>query len=162
MYDYMYDYMYDNDVYHQTLMLTNDLNERDEQISMLKQQATNLQTALSQKEKMYEQDALVRMQLGKKLEQVLMDKEEVMEENELLQVGENLPFVFLLMRTMFVCIFMFYISFYISISINVGAIGILACFVGCSDGWWEIVFRNQPLYCCWLLVMYMSAFVCNL
>lgn len=69
----------------QTLMLTNDLNERDEQISVLKQQAVALQTALAQKEKMYEQDALVRMQLGKKLEQVLMDKEEVMEENELLQ-----------------------------------------------------------------------------
>ena len=70
----------------QTLMLTNDLNERDDQIVTLKQQAAALQTALSQKEKMYEQDALVRMQLGKKLEQVLMDKEEVMEENELLQV----------------------------------------------------------------------------
>ena len=68
------------------LMLTNDLNERDAQIVALKASETALKTALAQKEKMYEQDALVRMQLGKKLEQVLMDKEDAMEQLELMTV----------------------------------------------------------------------------
>jgi hypothetical protein len=68
------------------MMLTNDLNDRDEQIAALRQRETLLQQTYSQKEKMWEQDALVRMQLGKKLEQVLMDKEELQEENEMLHV----------------------------------------------------------------------------
>jgi hypothetical protein len=70
----------------QMMMLTNDLNDRDEQIAALRQRETLLQQTYSQKEKMWEQDALVRMQLGKKLEQVLMDKEELQEENEMLHV----------------------------------------------------------------------------
>ena len=34
---------------------------------------------------MYEQDAMVRMQLGKRLEQVFIDKEEALEQIRLLQ-----------------------------------------------------------------------------
>ena len=34
---------------------------------------------------MHEQDALIRLQLGKRLEQVLMDKEEALEELDLVQ-----------------------------------------------------------------------------
>jgi hypothetical protein len=70
----------------QMLMLTNDLNDRDEQINVLRGREAGLQQQYSQKEKMWEQDALVRMQLGKKLEQILMDKEDLQEENEMLHV----------------------------------------------------------------------------
>lgn len=68
------------------LSLTNDLNERDDQILELKSRETALKTLLAQKEKMYEQDAMVRLQLGKRLEQVLMDKEEAQEQLEAMRV----------------------------------------------------------------------------
>ena len=68
----------------QMLSLTNDLNERDEQILELKSREAALKNLLAQKEKMYEQDAMVRLQLGKQLEQVLMDKEEAQEQLEMM------------------------------------------------------------------------------
>jgi len=69
----------------QSLSLTNDLNERDEQIFALKKRDAELTSSLMKKDKIYEQDALVRIQLGKRLEQVLMDKEEALEQYELLK-----------------------------------------------------------------------------
>ena len=44
-----------------------------------------METTLAANEKMHEQDALIRLQLGKRLEQVLMDKEEALEELDLVQ-----------------------------------------------------------------------------
>ena len=50
-----------------------------------------MQQSLAQKEKMYEQDAMSRMQLGRRLEQVLMDKEEAVEQLEMMKVCLSLP-----------------------------------------------------------------------
>ena len=51
--------------------MTNDLNEREDQIIAYKKREVLLEQRLSAKEKLYEQDTMVRLQLGKKLEQVL-------------------------------------------------------------------------------------------
>lgn len=69
------------------LILTNDLHERDEQIAMLKKKEEQFEQILIDRDNMFKQDALVRMQLGKKLEQVLMDKEEALEQLELMTVS---------------------------------------------------------------------------
>lgn len=49
-------------------------------ILKLKKQESLLETALAATERLQEQDAIVRLQLGKRLEQVLLDKEEAYEE----------------------------------------------------------------------------------
>lgn len=59
---------------------SNDLNEKDDMILKLKKQESLLETALAATERLQEQDAIVRLQLGKRLEQVLLDKEEAYEE----------------------------------------------------------------------------------
>lgn len=64
----------------QTLALTNDLNDREDQIIALKKREAALEENLKIRERMYAQDAQVRLQLGKRLEQVLMDKEEIKDE----------------------------------------------------------------------------------
>eukprot|EP01034_Spumella_vulgaris_P021600 gene21600-27638_t len=69
----------------QMLILTNDLNERDEQIAALKKKEEQFEQMLVDRDNMFKQDAMVRMQLGKRLEQVLMDKEEAMEQLELMK-----------------------------------------------------------------------------
>jgi hypothetical protein len=66
--------------------MTNDLNEREDQIIAYKKREVLLEQRLSAKEKLYEQDTMVRLQLGKKLEQVLLDKEDLREQIESLQV----------------------------------------------------------------------------
>ena len=70
----------------QMLVLTNDLNEREDQIIAMKKREEAYIEQLASKDRMYEQDAMVRMQLGKRLEQVLMDKEEVKDELDSLKV----------------------------------------------------------------------------
>jgi hypothetical protein len=72
--------------YIQMLVLTNDLNEREDQIIALKKREEAYTEQLASKDRMYEQDAMVRMQLGKRLEQVLMDKEEIKDERDNLLV----------------------------------------------------------------------------
>eukprot|EP00604_Paraphysomonas_vestita_P001096 CAMPEP_0174819432 /NCGR_PEP_ID=MMETSP1107-20130205/2650_1 /TAXON_ID=36770 /ORGANISM="Paraphysomonas vestita, Strain GFlagA" /LENGTH=681 /DNA_ID=CAMNT_0016032889 /DNA_START=1494 /DNA_END=3539 /DNA_ORIENTATION=- len=64
----------------QMLVLTNDLNEREDQLIAMKKREEAYLEQLASKDRMYEQDAMVRMQLGKRLEQVLMDKEEIKDE----------------------------------------------------------------------------------
>lgn len=73
----------------QILILTNDLNERDEQIASLKRKEEQFEQMLVDRDNMFKQDAMVRMQLGKRLEQVLMDKEEAYEQLELMKVDNN-------------------------------------------------------------------------
>ena len=73
----------------QMLVLTNDLNEREDQIIAMKKREEAFKEQLASKEKMYEQDAKVRMQLGKRLEDVLMDKEEIKDELDNLKVIVN-------------------------------------------------------------------------
>ena len=70
--------------------MTNDLNEREDQIIALKKREAVLEENLKMKEKMYAQDAQVRLQLGKRLEQVLMDKEEIKDELDSLKVNIEL------------------------------------------------------------------------
>ena len=68
------------------LVLTNDLNEREDQLIAMKKREEAYLDQLANKDRMYEQDAMVRMQLGKRLEQVLMDKEEIKDELDDLKV----------------------------------------------------------------------------
>jgi hypothetical protein len=72
------------------VQLTNDLLEREEQILELKRREADYSQKIQSKDKLYEQDASVRMQLGKKLEQVLMDKEEALEQVGLLKVRHSM------------------------------------------------------------------------
>ena len=69
----------------QMLMLTNDLNDREDLIIQYKARENELKQTIATKDRMYEQDAMVRMQLGKRLEQVFIDKEEALEQIRLLQ-----------------------------------------------------------------------------
>jgi len=62
------------------LQLTNELNDRENEIAQLKRREAVYEQTLKAKEKMYEQDANVRMQLGRRLEQILLDKEEAKDE----------------------------------------------------------------------------------
>lgn len=64
----------------QMLVMANDLNDREEQIVLLKKKEEHYEQTLSERDNMFKQDAMVRMQLGKRLEQVLMDKEEALEQ----------------------------------------------------------------------------------
>lgn len=73
------------DTTRQMLILTNDLNERDETIAQLKRREEQFERTLVDRDNMFKQDAMVRMQLGKRLEQVLMDKEEALEQLELMR-----------------------------------------------------------------------------
>ena len=66
--------------------MTNELLEREEQIQELKRRDAEYSQKIATKDKLYEQDAVVRMQLGKRLEQVLMDKEDAMEQIEFYKV----------------------------------------------------------------------------
>ncbi len=50
-----------------------------------KARENELKQTIATKDRMYEQDAMVRMQLGKRLEQVFIDKEEALEQIRLLQ-----------------------------------------------------------------------------
>ena len=65
---------------------TNDLNEKDNVIIKLKKRQISLENIIAANEKLHEQDAIVRLQLGKRLEQVLLDKEEAYEELDLFKV----------------------------------------------------------------------------
>jgi hypothetical protein len=67
------------------LVLTTDLNEREDQVTAMKKREAAYEEQLANKERLYEQDAMVRMQLGKRLEQVLMDKEEIKDELDMLK-----------------------------------------------------------------------------
>lgn len=73
----------------QLVVMANDLNERDEQIALLKKKEEHYEQTLIERDNMYKQDAMVRMQLGKRLEKVLMDKEEAMEKLELMRVSSD-------------------------------------------------------------------------
>lgn len=68
------------------MTITNELNERDKTIVDLRAKESSLLSTLKQKESMHEQDAMMRIQLGKRLEQVLMDKEEAVEQLEMMRV----------------------------------------------------------------------------
>lgn len=70
----------------QLVVLTNELNERDNQIAMLKKKETHYEQTLQERENLFKQDTMVRMQLGKRLEQVLMDKEEALDQLDALRV----------------------------------------------------------------------------
>ena len=62
------------------------MNEKDDSIAKLMKRQLFLETMLTANEKLHEQDAIVRLQLGKRLEQVLLDKEEAYEELDLFKV----------------------------------------------------------------------------
>ena len=71
----------------QNLTFMNELNERNGEIAAFKRRQDVLEATLKAKEKVYEQDIEVRMKLGRRLEQIFLDKEEVME--ELYEVKEH-------------------------------------------------------------------------
>ena len=71
----------------QNLTFMNELNERNAEIAAFKKREEVLEATLKAKEKVYEQDIEVRMKLGRRLEQIFLDKEEVTE--ELYEVKEH-------------------------------------------------------------------------
>ncbi len=73
----------------QLLRVNNELVEKDELIAKFKGQEVLYEQKLVEKDNIYKQDAMVRLQMGKRLEQVLMDKEDALEHLELLKVTPN-------------------------------------------------------------------------
>jgi hypothetical protein len=71
----------------QLVVMTNELNERDSQIALLKKKEEHYEQTLQERENLFKQDTMARMQLGKRLEQVLMDKEEALDQLEVLRVS---------------------------------------------------------------------------
>ena len=65
----------------------NELNERNAEVASFKKRQEVLEATLKAKEKVYEQDIEVRMKLGRRLEQIFLDKEEIAE--ELYEVKEH-------------------------------------------------------------------------
>jgi hypothetical protein len=67
-------------------MVNNELVEKTEQISKLKQKEISFENKLLEKDNASKQDLMIRLQLGKRLEEVLLDKEEALEELEQLKI----------------------------------------------------------------------------
>ncbi len=78
----------------QLLRVNNELVEKDELIAKFKGQEVLYEQKLVEKDNIYKQDAMVRLQMGKRLEQVLMDKEDALEQLELLKVRALNPNAF--------------------------------------------------------------------
>jgi hypothetical protein len=60
----------------QLMMMSNELGERNSLIDEMKKMHDQYEQKLVEKDNLYKQDSIVRLQLGKRLEQVLMDKAE--------------------------------------------------------------------------------------
>jgi hypothetical protein len=56
------------------MMMSNELGERNTLIDEMKKMQAQYEQKLIEKDNLYKQDSIVRLQLGKRLEQVLMDK----------------------------------------------------------------------------------------
>lgn len=56
--------------------MSNELGERNSLIDEMKKMQMQYEQKLVEKDNLYKQDSIVRLQLGKRLEQVLMDKAE--------------------------------------------------------------------------------------
>jgi hypothetical protein len=69
------------------MMMSNDLVEKDELIAAMKRSELQYEQKLQERENIYKQDNIVRLQLGKRLEQVLYDKEEALEQLDMLKVS---------------------------------------------------------------------------
>lgn len=69
----------------QMVLMNNDLAEKDEQITSLKKNLQEFELKLKEKDNLMKQDTMVRLQLGKRLEQILIDKEEALEQLEQLR-----------------------------------------------------------------------------
>jgi hypothetical protein len=69
----------------QMVFMNNDLAEKDEQITSLKKNLQEFELKLKEKDNLMKQDTMVRLQLGKRLEQILIDKEEALEQLEQLR-----------------------------------------------------------------------------
>jgi hypothetical protein len=69
----------------QLVAMNGELIERDEQLALMKKLQTDYESQLREKDNLMKQDTMVRLQLGKRLEQVLMDKEDALEQLEQLK-----------------------------------------------------------------------------
>lgn len=73
----------------QLMAMSNEMAEKDDVIAAFKKSEQQYEQKLQERENMYKQDNIVRLQLGKRLEQVLMDKEEALEQLDMLKVSER-------------------------------------------------------------------------
>lgn len=69
--------------------MSSDLIERDEAICLYKQKEVEYEALLKEKDAIISQDSMIRFQLGKRLEQVLIDKVEALERLEEVEVIEH-------------------------------------------------------------------------
>ena len=61
----------------QQIDLTESLNEKDDKINAYKKREKSLNEAMARKEKQHQENATITLQLGKRLEQALLDKEDL-------------------------------------------------------------------------------------
>ena len=62
------------------MALQSDLNEREDQLVIYKRREDEFKVILDKKKKDLEEDAKIKVQLSKKLQELLMDKEDLREE----------------------------------------------------------------------------------
>merc|ERR1711991_274524 len=61
----------------QQIDLTESLNEKDDEINAYKKREKSLNEAMARKEKQHQENTTITLQLGKRLEQALLDKEDL-------------------------------------------------------------------------------------
>ena len=71
----------------QNQSLQSDLNDREDQILVYKKREDEMKNILTKKAKDREDDTKIKTQLGKRLEQVLLDKEDMKDQLKNLKVG---------------------------------------------------------------------------
>ena len=79
--------LYSTPIYLIILILLLYDSERDDQIADMRKRESVLQQKIAQLGSMHDQDATVRMQLGRRLEQVLIEKEEALDLLEMTKVS---------------------------------------------------------------------------
>jgi len=62
--------------------MSNELNEKDQQVIAAKKREEALAALLMSKENIFEQDASARVQLGQKMQELFMEKEDALEQAE--------------------------------------------------------------------------------
>jgi hypothetical protein len=89
--------------------MSNELNEKEQAIIASKRREEALAAVLASKEKIFEQDASARVQLGQKMQALFIEKEDALEQVEYYKVCIALICVFVLLSFMILSVY--FVSF---------------------------------------------------
>ena len=75
------------------MTLANDIAEREDEMVLMRRRERIYQQRLSSKEKAHEQEVMVRRVLCKRLEEILVEKMDILERHEFEKDGKGLPYI---------------------------------------------------------------------